>query len=155
MKMNNQSVRGFEVISKYKDKKINLPKRHSRGSAGYDFEAACDLVIKSHDLNPILVPTGIKAYMPEDECLLLINRSGNPLKKGLVMPNGIGVVDSDYYNNPGNEGEIFFQLINLKDQEVEIKKGERIGQGIFTKFLKTAQDRAQETRIGGFGSSGD
>ena len=148
-------MRGFKVVSKYREKEINLPKRHSQGSAGYDFEAACDLVVKAHEFTPILIPTGIKAYMPDNECLMLINRSGNPKNKGLVMPNGIGIVDSDYFNNTGNEGEIFFQVINLKSEDAIIKKGDRIGQGIFTNFFKIAHDEAQGIRIGGFGSSGE
>lgn len=105
---------------------------------------------------PILVPTGIKAKMPEDEMLLLYNRSSNPLKRFLFLANGVGVVDSDYYNNEGNEGHIQFQFINLGPTPITIKKGERIGQGIFQKFLLTTDPEITQRgdlRLGGFGST--
>lgn len=107
-------------------------------------------------LKPVLVPTGIKAYMQEDEYLQLANRSSNPLKHFLVLPNGVGVVDSDYYNNDANEGHIYFQLLNFGLFDKEIKKGDRIGQGIFHTFLKADSDEEHEAaeRTGGFGSSG-
>lgn len=105
---------------------------------------------------PILVPTGIKAKMPEDEMLLLYNRSSNPLKRFLFLANGVGVVDSDYYNNESNEGHIQFQFINLGPTPITIKKGERIGQGIFQKFLLTTDPeitQRRDLRLGGFGST--
>lgn len=94
--------------------------------------------------------------MPEDEYLLLANRSSNPMKRQLALPNGIGVIDSDYYNNEGNEGEIFVQLINYSFEDVTIKKGERIAQGIFQKYEVIDEEVDDyQTRIGGFGSSGE
>ena len=107
-------------------------------------------------LKPVLVPTGIKSYMQEDEYLQLANRSSNPLKHFLVLPNGVGIVDSDYYNNPDNEGHIYFQLLNFGLFDKEIKKGDRIGQGIFLPFLKADADEENDMneRTGGFGSSG-
>lgn len=104
-------------------------------------------------LKPTLVPTGIKAYMPTDEFLQLANRSSNPLKRFLLLANGVGVIDADYYNNPDNEGHIMFQFVNFGVTDVTIKKGERIGQGIFLPFLKADQDETMSTRTGGFGSS--
>lgn len=104
-------------------------------------------------LKPTLVPTGIKAYMPADEFLQLANRSSNPLKRFLLLANGVGVIDADYYNNPDNEGHIMFQFVNFGVTDVTIKKGERIGQGIFLPFLKADQDETSSTRTGGFGSS--
>ena len=94
--------------------------------------------------------------MQGDEYLQLANRSSNRLKHCLVLPNGIGVVDSDYYNNPDNEGHIYFQLINFGLFDKEIKKGDRIGQGIFLPFLKadTDEENDMNERTGGFGSSG-
>lgn len=176
-------LRGFEIVSKYADQKLSLPQRQTKNAAGYDFFAAEDFVLPSiwklhfvklfrkinndHELTnkdfikvestirPLLVPTGIKAKMADDEVLMLVNRSSNPLKRFLVLPNGVGVVDADYYNNEANEGEIFFQLVNLGPKDLLIKKGERIGQGIFMKYL-TADNEAPVTsqRVGGFGSSG-
>ncbi|UJF15764.1 dUTP diphosphatase [Jeotgalibaca sp. MA1X17-3] len=161
-------TRGFERISIYQEEEITIPKRATRHSAGYDFEAAQDMTLPSiwktlfkHDregsskgITPILVPTGIKAYMKDDEYLQLTNRSSNPLKHFLVLPNGVGIVDADYYNNPANEGEIFFQLLNFGLRDKTIKKGDRIGQGIFLKFLKADEDDGgTKDRAGGFGSS--
>jgi dUTP pyrophosphatase len=176
--------RGFEVISSYADKNIQLPKRATKHAAGYDFEAAEEIVLpaiwktvvqsagshlteifssdkdeaiekKEQLLRPLLVPTGIKAYMQEDEYLQLTNRSSNPLKNFIVLPNGVGIVDADYYNNEGNEGHIYFQFLNFGLRDKVIRKGDRIGQGIFLKFLKADQDEAEGTeRTGGFGSSG-
>lgn len=163
--------RGFEVVAAYKEQEINLPKRATKNAAGYDFEAAADIVIPAvwkqviqhftngaettgKILKPVLVPTGIKAYMGTDEYLQLANRSSNPVKRFITLSNGIGVIDSDYYNNPDNEGHIMFQFSNFGLTDVTIKKGERIGQGIFLPFLKADNDQADTERTGGFGSSG-
>ncbi|QIQ66359.1 hypothetical protein vipetofem_61 [Enterococcus phage vipetofem] len=104
---------------------------------------------------PTLIPTGIKAKMPRDEMLLLYNRSSNPLKHFLVLANGVGVIDSDYYNNEDNEGHIMFQVMNFGPSPITIKKGERIGQGIFQKFLLTTDVEITRDvpRTGGFGST--
>lgn len=161
-------VRGFEIVSKYKDEKLTLPKRATKGSAGYDLTAAADIVIPSvfkalkdseasgqNPLGSTLVPTGVKAYMLENEYLLLANRSSNPMKRQLAVPNGIGVIDSDYYGNEGNEGEIFVQVINYGLEDVKISKGERIAQGIFSKYeITDDEEQTFDKRIGGFGSSG-
>ncbi|MBO1307759.1 dUTP diphosphatase [Enterococcus sp. 669A] len=162
--------RGFEVVTKYQNQEIHLPERATKNAAGYDFEAAEDIVIptfwkrlvaqvtgkvdqEEKLVKPVLVPTGIKAYMGEDEYLQLANRSSNPLKRFLSLSNGVGVIDSDYYNNPDNEGHIMFQFTNFGLTDVTIKKGERIGQGIFLPFLKADNDCATTERTGGFGSS--
>lgn len=104
---------------------------------------------------PILVSTGVKAYMQEDECLQIYNRSSNP-KKGLIVANGVGLVDSDYFDNEDNEGLIFVPFINYSSVDVIIKKGDRIAQGVFSKFLKTDDDDLVEKNVrnGGFGSTG-
>ncbi len=93
--------------------------------------------------------------MQDDEVLILANRSSNPLKRGLVIPNGIGVIDADYYNNESNEGEIFIQVLNFGLTDAVIKKGERIGQGLFLNYLAADNDvTPKQERQGGFGSSG-
>lgn len=105
-------------------------------------------------MKPTLIPTGLKAYMQEDEYLQIINRSSNPLKRFLSIPNSVGIIDQDYYNNEANEGHIYVQMINFGLTDQVIQKGERIAQGIFTKFLKADQDTGGEKqRTGGFGSS--
>ncbi len=147
--------RGFEIAKGFENAGINLPVRSTKNSAGYDIEAAEDVTIPAFKLGqkPVLVKTGLKAYMQSDEVLILANRSSNPGKKGLVLANGIGVVDSDYYGNPDNDGHIMFAFFNIKDEDIEIKKGERIGQGMFQKYLVTDNDIAGGERTGGFGST--
>lgn len=172
--------RGFEIVTAYQENKIKMPVRATHQAAGYDFEAAEDCLVPAiwkallknkqssnekddfslgeenrRYLKSTLVPTGIKAYMGHDEFLQLANRSSNPIKNQLLLPNGIGVIDSDYYNNESNEGHIYFQFINYGIKDYLIKKGDRIGQGIFLPFLKADNERATDTnRSGGFGSSG-
>lgn len=147
--------RGFEIAKGFENSNINLPVRSTKNSAGYDVEAAEDCVIPAFKpgQKPTLVKTGIKAYMESDEVLILANRSSNPGKKGLILANSIGVVDSDYYENPDNDGHIMYAFFNFKAEDVEIKKGDRIGQAIFQKYLVTDDDIAQGERTGGFGST--
>lgn len=150
-----EKVRGFEVAKGFEDKGINLPIRKTKYSAGYDIEAAEDVVIPSFKkgINPTLIKTGIKAYMQDDEVLYLYNRSSNPKKKGLILANSVGVIDKDYYGNPDNDGHIMFAFYNIKDEDVEIKKGETVGQAVFQKYLVVDDDNAEGTRLGGFGST--
>ena len=147
--------RGFEIAKGFENSNINLPVRSTKNSAGYDVEAAEDCIIPAFKpgQKPTLVKTGIKAYMESDEVLILANRSSNPGKKGLILANSIGVVDSDYYENPDNDGHIMYAFFNFKAEDVEIKKGERIGQAIFQKYLVTDNDIAQGERTGCFGST--
>lgn len=180
MIMENQTKRGFEVITAYQnDEEIILPRRSTTMSAGYDIAAAEDIVVPAmwktgvkhvlkdiahlnidgeddeSAMKPVLVPTGLKSFMGENEYLQLTCRSSNPLKRGLSLPNGVGIVDADYYNNENNEGHLFVQLINFGLRDVYIKKGERIAQGIFLSFLTTSDDQpSDQVRSGGFGSSG-
>ena len=150
-----EKVRGFEIAKGFEDKRINLPVRKTKYSAGYDVEAAEDTIIPSFEkgMKPTLIKTGIKAYMQDDEVLILANRSSNPGKKGLILANSIGVVDKDYYGNPDNDGHIMFAFFNIKDEDVEIKKGDCIGQAIFQKYFVADEDVAEGERMGGFGST--
>ncbi len=147
--------RGFEIAKGFEEKGINLPVRKTKFAAGYDIEAAEDIVIPSFKkgMAPTLIPTGVKAYMEDDEVLYLYNRSSNPKKKGLILANSVGVVDKDYYGNPDNDGHIMFAFFNIKDEDITIKKGEAIGQGVFAKYLVTDDDVAGGDRTGGFGST--
>ena len=147
--------RGFEVAKGFENQGINLPERKTKYSAGYDIEAAEDCIIPSFKKgeNPVLVKTGLKAYMQDDEMLLLYNRSSNPKKKGLILANSVGVVDKDYYGNPDNDGAIMFAFYNIKEEDCIIKKGDIIGQAIFQKYLITDDDSAEGERLGGFGST--
>lgn len=150
-----EKVRGFEVAKGFENMDIHLPVRKTRCSAGYDIEAAEDTIIPAFKpgMKPTLVKTGLKAYMMEDEMLCLYNRSSNPGKKGLILANSVGIVDSDYYENSDNDGHIMFAFINVKGEDVEIKKGDAIGQAIFEKFLMADDDKAEGQRMGGFGST--
>ena len=104
-------------------------------------------------MKPVLVSTGLKAYCQDDEYIMLVNRSSGP-KKGLILANGIGIVDHDYYGNETNDGEIFFQFINCSNEEIQIHKGDVIGQMIFQKYLMIDNDKPSDTiRQGGFGST--
>ncbi len=150
-----EKKRGFEIAKGFENKQINLPIRKTKYSAGYDIESAEDVIIPSFKkgMNPTLVKTGLKAYMQNDEVLLLYNRSSNPKKKGLIMANSVGVVDKDYYENPDNDGHFMFAFYNIKEEDIVIKKGEAIGQGVFQKYLITDEDIAEGERVGGFGST--
>ena len=150
-----EKVRGFDIAKGFEDKQINLPVRKTKQSAGFDIEAAEDTVIPSFKkgMAPTLIKTGIKAYMQDDEFLALYNRSSNPKKKGLILANSVGIIDKDYYENPDNDGHIMFAFYNIKEEDVVIKKGEAIGQGIFQKFFAVDNDGAEGERVGGFGST--
>ena len=174
----------FEIVSKYADAGLSLPVRKTKASAGYDFQVAEDTIIPSYQkliynlvdcadpsyertleeiatftkatkAKPTLVPTGIKCEMPEDMYLELSVRSSCPLKHWLILANGVGVIDADYYNNPDNEGHIYFQLINLSPFDIQLRKGDKIGQGIIKRFKVTDDDYKykKKERAGGFGST--
>ena len=147
-------IRGFEIAKGWEDKNINLPVRKTSRSAAYDIEAAedIDIPVFKPGIKPTLIPTGLKAYCQDDECYFLMNRSGGP-KKGLLTPHGLGLIDADYYENPDNDGAISFIFYNIKEEDVEIKKGDVIGQGIFIKYEKADNDVAEGERKGGFGST--
>ena len=144
-------VRGFELIEAFPD--ARLPERGTSDSAGYDFFSVNEVKILPHQIG--VAWTGVKAYMPTDEVLLLYNRSSNAQKKGIMMANGVGVVDPDYYNNPNNEGNIGFPFYNHTGEIVIIRKGDKLGQGIFTKFGVADNDIHGGKRVGGFGSTGN
>lgn len=152
-----EKLRGFEIAKGFENSGINLPVRKTAKSAAYDIEAAEDVVIPSYKRgdNPTLIKTGLKAYMQEDEVLLLFTRSSSFKKKGLMLSNNVGVIDGDYYGNIDNDGHIMFSVINLKEEDIEIKKGEAIGQAMFQKYLKVDDDNAEGKRVGGFGSTSE
>lgn len=144
----------FEKVNRINDD-IKLPERSTKYSAGYDFFAIEDIVISAKTTT--LVMTGVKCELAKDTVLILANRSSNPIKKHLVLLNGIGVIDADYYGNESNDGEIGFMFYNISDEDVLIKKGDKLGQGLILSFLKTDDDEqtSATVRIGGFGSTGN
>ena len=173
----------FEKVSRWADSDINMPVRKTTHSAGYDFEAVEDILIEPYQhlsniivnssvyepktlseisnitkLNmakPTLVSTGMKCKLADNEYLELSIRSSSPLKYWLILANGVGIIDADYYNNSDNEGEIFFQIINLSPFPIIIQKGEIIGQGIIKEYKLTEDDCATGLREGGFGSTNE
>ena len=147
--------RGFEIAKGWEDKEINLPVRKTKYSAAYDLEAAEETIIPSFKsgMKPTLIPTGLKAYMQGDEVLKLFPRSSGPKKQGILFPHSVGIIDKDYYGNEDNDGHLLVQCINIKDEDVVIKKGEAIAQAMFQKYLIIDDDNANGTRTGGFGST--
>ena len=145
--------RGFERVSRY-GADIRLPERKTAASAGYDIEAAADVTIVPGAT--VLVPTGLKAYMQPGEVLMLAIRSSLAAKHQLMLANSVGVIDADYYNNPGNEGHIQVAIYNANAGAYTVKKGERIAQGMFFAYRTVDGDTAGEgaARTGGFGSTG-
>jgi dUTP pyrophosphatase len=109
---------------------------------------------KKSKAKPTLVSTGMKCKLDPGTYLELSVRSSCPLKYWLVLANSVGIIDADYYNNPDNEGEIFFQMINLSPFAIKLQKGDAIGQGIIKPYLVTEDDAATGSRVGGFGSTG-
>ena len=147
-------IRGFEKIHKYKDVDFPMPVRKTKTSAGYDICVPEDVALLPGRM--VMVPTGVKAYMQEDEFLGVHIRSSMAIKKGIRLVNNVGIIDADYYNNPDNEGHIMLALVNTGLEPMVLKKGERVAQGIFYKYLTTDDDKdtEKEDRSGGFGSTG-
>lgn len=100
-----------------------------------------------------LVSTGMKCHLNPNQYLELSVRSSTPLKHWIICGNSVGIIDSDYCDNPDNEGEIFFQLINLSPFAIQLKRGDKIGQGIIKTYGITDDDNAKGDRLGGFGST--
>ena len=173
----------FEKVSRFADTDFNLPVRKTKNSAGYDFEVAEDICIptwtsqlmalakatpqpkepysleemaaltKQTKAKPTLVSTGVKCHLEEGYYLELSVRSSTPLKYWIILANSVGIIDADYCDNPDNEGEIFFQVINMSPFDIYLKKGDIIGQGIIKRYEVTDNDKAIGERQGGFGST--
>lgn len=140
----------FEAVNQYPD--AVMPVRSTTNSAGYDLFCAESTEILPHSIK--LIPTGVKCYLWEDQWLLIALRSSAPMKKGLILANGIGIIDSDYVDNPKNEGQIFVQVYNLLDTPVIIEKGESIAQGLVMPRVDLDMDNVNLVkRAGGFGST--
>lgn len=173
----------FEKVTRFADVDLPLPARGTANAAGYDFVVAEDILIppylgcmksltneyqikavfsldslaaitKRMQIKPTLVSTGMKCYLEPGTYLELSVRSSTPLKYWLICANSVGVIDADYADNPDNEGEIFFQLINLSPFPIQLKKGDKIGQGIIHRYLTVDnEDPVLTKRVGGFGST--
>ena len=155
--------RGFEIISEkefnkvfypfdIKYNEIKLPKRATAKSAGYDCFVPFDIHLEPNE--EIKIPTGIKSYMLDDEVLLAHTRSGYGFKYYIRLANIVGIIDSDYYNNPNNEGHIWVKIRNEGNKNFSIKKGEAFCQFIFQKYLLAdGDDFTGKKRSGGIGST--
>lgn len=139
-----------EILNIYEN--LKLPKRATKGSAGYDFYAPIKIVLKPGET--IKVPTGIRAYMPEDYVLMIFPRSGLGFKYRMQLNNTVGIIDSDYYNAK-NEGHIMIKITNDTNEGkvIEVNQLDGFAQGIFMSYGICADDDSQEERVGGFGST--
>ena len=151
-------MRGFEIVRddcrKFPELDIKLPTRADVGSAGYDFYSPIDFEIKPGETK--IVPMDIKAYMLPDEVMLLWIRSSMGIKKRIVLSNQTGVVDSSYYSNPDNDGNICTALTNMGTEIYQVKAGDKIMQGVFMKYLLIDDDKPlSQKRLGGIGSTGN
>lgn len=131
---------------------FELPTRQTKYSAGYDFRSPIAFILKPGEVKK--VPTGVKIMMNEDEMLMLTVRSSMGFKYNVRLTNQVGIFEGDYYNNPSNEGHAWISLQNHGDKDFVVNVGDRIGQGIFQKFL-TVDDEVEinNTRMGGLGST--
>lgn len=136
--------------SDYED--LQLPKRATKGSAGYDFFAPFDIIIPPH--STLKFVTGVKCQIEDGYVLELYPRSSLGFKHRLSLNNTVGIIDSDYYNNKDNEGHIQCKFYNPNDYEVVIKEGEAYMQGIFKEFFLADEEEVTEERVGGIGSTG-
>jgi len=143
--------RGFAWIREYEEGSRNLPRRKTLSSAGYDIASIKAICVPAG--KTVLLPTGLKAYMKANEVLLLFIRSSKAIKKNLILTNGVGVIDADYYNNATNEGHILLAVTNIGSEDAVIEAGEEIAQGVFMDYLQSKEDILLEQRIGGFGST--
>ena len=128
-----------------------LPKRSTKNSAGYDFYCPISFTLMPGERK--IIPTGIKVCMNDNEFLAIYVRSSLGFKYNVRMCNQVGIIDADYYGNSENEGHIFVCLKNEGEKEVNINKGDRFVQGIFTPYLITDDDSATGNREGGIGST--
>lgn len=130
--------------------KITLPKRATSGSAGYDFFAPKEYLIKAKET--VLIPTGIRVKIDEGWVLKIYPRSSLGFKFRLTLNNTVGIIDSDYYYSE-NEGHIFIKLTNCGDNDLFIEQGKAFAQGVFVEYGITYDDDVQSLRNGGIGST--
>ena len=138
----------IDVETIYND--LQLPKRATKYSAGYDFYLPYDINLKPGET--ALIPSGIRVKIDYNWVLKCYPRSSLGFKYRLQLDNTVGIIDADYYNSL-NEGHIFVKFTNHSNQEVCLTKGSAFMQGIFIQYGITIDDDATEERIGGIGST--
>lgn len=134
--------------------KIQIPTRSTKGSAGYDFRAPIPFTLPAG--RTIKIPTGIKVCLDKGTFLMCVPRSGLGFKYRLQLDNTVGIIDEDYYNNPGNEGHMWVKFTNdsKDDKTVQLNAGDAMFQGIILPYLIVDNDNSSVDRVGGFGSTG-
>jgi dUTP pyrophosphatase len=134
------------------DSTVSLPSYGTSEAAGFDLAAADDLVVAPRQI--ALVRTGLVIEVPTGYFLAIVARSSTPLKRGLIVANGVGVIDPDY---SGPNDEVMIQVMNVTESEVRIRRGDRLAQGIVLPAPRIAWEEVSEIRDvtrGGFGSTG-
>jgi dUTP pyrophosphatase len=142
----------LDVKIKRVDTSLPLPEYATPGACGFDLYSRTDISIEPNQI--VLVPSNLIIATPADHVLLLTPRSSLARKKGLIMPNSVGVIDQDY---AGDNDEVIIQLQNISDKLATIEKGERIAQGLFVPIAKASWQEVtamNEKDRGGFGSTG-
>lgn len=145
-------TRGFEIVKsnmRRTDGEVTLPTRGTEKAMAYDFYANANYTIKPNDIAKIW--TDVKAYMQDNECLIINVRSSMSGK--FMLANSQGWIDGDYYENESNDGNIGIFLKNISDKPLNIVKGDRIAQGAFFTFLVADNGNSNNKRVGGFGST--
>lgn len=132
---------------------LKLPKRATVGSAGYDFFSPFSFELKPGQT--IKIPTGIKIEMPKGVVAICVPRSSYGFKYRMMLENTVGVIDSDYYNNPSNEGHCMAKFTNHGDKTMEVNAGDAYMQCLLLPYLLTDDDEVTENRTGGIGSTGN
>jgi len=135
------------------DPTISLPAYGTDEAAGFDLAAAHDSVVPAGGI--VLVRTGLIIEVPTGHCLAIFARSSTPLKRGLMVANGVGIVDPDY---SGPADEVMIQVLNFTDADVEIRRGDRLAQGIVLPAPRVRWQEVEEVNEvtrGGFGATGN
>ena len=157
-------MRKFEKISYEQFKKdlgdneelynsYELPKRKTKYSAGYDFASLIEKNLEPGE--SVLIPTGVKCALNDNDVLLIVVRSSLGFKHNIRLVNQVGVIDADYYNNEGNEGHIFIKLKNEGDHDYKIEVGSAVAQGLIVNYNTVdAEEDISASRTGGIGSTG-
>lgn len=169
-RLEESMIRGFTLVSQkiwgdtllkipavVKDvrmhQELEIPRAMTKGSAGYDFISPWDFRLEPGE--SVTIPSGVRAYMQEDEVLKIYARSGLGFKYFCRLANGTGIIDSDYWGNPQTEGHIFVRIRNEGDMPMELKRGDGYAQGIFEKKLRAdgEESHVYAERVGGMGST--
>lgn len=153
--MNEKHPRGFALVKRVEgNNDYQLPRRMTAHSVAYDFFSPISAVIPAGDT--LKIETGVKAWFMTDEAFFVYARSGWASKYGIILRNNTGIIDSDYYDNPDNEGELIVTLVNTSDENFTIQKGDRFCQGLFQKILLASPEfDGEKKREGGLGSTGN